>query len=224
LGLKRIICPPSAGVASAAGLLVAPARVDRVTTVGMRLDKRDWRALEEVYRRLEQEAREVLEAGGDQGGRFTARRFADARCVGQGFDLVISLPPGPYDSAAPEDVEAALKNAFISAYKERFTRHPPAVPIEFIHARVSVAREMREHDTDLRWMAEAGDPLKGHREVFFPETCGFTRSAVYDRSRLTPGTVLKGPAIIEESGSTLVVGPTGTFTVLPSHSIVVSLV
>jgi hypothetical protein len=37
-------------------------------------------------------------------------------------------------------------------------RHPPAVPIEFIHARVSVAREMREHDTALRWMAEAGDP------------------------------------------------------------------
>ena len=37
LGLKRIICPPSAGVASATGLLVAPARVDRVATVGTRL-------------------------------------------------------------------------------------------------------------------------------------------------------------------------------------------
>jgi N-methylhydantoinase A len=224
LGLKQIICPPSAGVASAAGLLVAPARVDRVATVGMRLDRRDWRALEEVYCRLEQEARGVLDDGGDQGRLLTVRRFADARCVGQGFDLVISLPPGPYDSGAPEDVELALKNAFVAAYKERFARHPPSVPIEFIHARVSVAREMRERETALRRMAEAGDPLKGHREVFFPERCGFTRTAVYDRSRLTPGTVLKGPAIIEESGSTLVVGPTGTCTVLPSHSIAVSLV
>src|SRR5205814_6969411 len=39
LGLLRVICPPSAGVASALGLLVAPARVDRVATVGIRLDR-----------------------------------------------------------------------------------------------------------------------------------------------------------------------------------------
>ena len=36
LGIGRVICPPSAGVASALGLLVAPARVDRVATVGIR--------------------------------------------------------------------------------------------------------------------------------------------------------------------------------------------
>ena len=39
LGIGRVICPPSAGVASALGLLVAPARVDRVATVGIRLDQ-----------------------------------------------------------------------------------------------------------------------------------------------------------------------------------------
>src|SRR4029434_9074363 len=37
LGLSQVICPPAAGVASALGLLVAPARVDRVATVGLRL-------------------------------------------------------------------------------------------------------------------------------------------------------------------------------------------
>src|SRR5262249_52488674 len=36
LGVSRIVCPPSAGVASALGLLLAPARVDRVATVGLR--------------------------------------------------------------------------------------------------------------------------------------------------------------------------------------------
>ena len=36
LGLRQVICPPAAGVASALGLLVAPARVDRVATVGIR--------------------------------------------------------------------------------------------------------------------------------------------------------------------------------------------
>ena len=35
LGIGRVICPPSAGVASALGLLMAPARIDRVATERM---------------------------------------------------------------------------------------------------------------------------------------------------------------------------------------------
>ena len=46
LGLRQVICPPAAGVASALGLLVAPARVDRVATVGLRLDRDSVAALE----------------------------------------------------------------------------------------------------------------------------------------------------------------------------------
>src|SRR5439155_404695 len=60
LGISRVICPPSAGVASALGLLVAPARVDRVATVGMRLDRGDLGALETAFRALEDEARAVM--------------------------------------------------------------------------------------------------------------------------------------------------------------------
>ena len=38
-GLKRLIAPRAAGVASALGLLIAPARVDRVATVARELDR-----------------------------------------------------------------------------------------------------------------------------------------------------------------------------------------
>ena len=50
LGIGRVICPPSAGVASALGLLVAPARVDRVATVGIRLDRGSIAELEAAFR------------------------------------------------------------------------------------------------------------------------------------------------------------------------------
>ena len=43
LGLAPVICPPAAGVASALGLLVAPARVDRVATVGSGSTAIAWR-------------------------------------------------------------------------------------------------------------------------------------------------------------------------------------
>ena len=60
LGLARVICPPAAGVASALGLLVAPARVDRVATVGIRLDRGSVVELEAAFRRLEDDALAVL--------------------------------------------------------------------------------------------------------------------------------------------------------------------
>src|SRR5215468_3421293 len=57
LGISRLICPPSPGVASAWGLLVAPARVDRVATIGFRLDTGKLSDLEAAFQRLEEEAR-----------------------------------------------------------------------------------------------------------------------------------------------------------------------
>src|SRR5439155_93051 len=64
LGLARVICPPAAGVASASGLLVAPARVDRVATVGLRLDADAVDKLETAFRALEDEARAVIAGTG----------------------------------------------------------------------------------------------------------------------------------------------------------------
>ncbi|HEV8144042.1 MAG TPA: hydantoinase/oxoprolinase family protein [Methylomirabilota bacterium] len=95
LGLTRVICPPAAGVASALGLLVAPARVDRVATVGLRLDRDRIGALETAFGALEDEARAVIADTGLELAAATVRRLADGRFLGQGFDLVVALPDGP---------------------------------------------------------------------------------------------------------------------------------
>src|SRR3989304_3756814 len=84
LGLERVICPPSAGVASALGLPVAPARVDRVATVGIRLDRGSGAALEAAFRRLEDEARAVMADTGLKLETATMKRLADGRRPGPG--------------------------------------------------------------------------------------------------------------------------------------------
>src|SRR5262249_3816409 len=97
LGLTRGICPPSAGVAPALGLLVAPARVDRVATVGIRLDRDDLGDLERTFRAIEDEARAVMADTGLKLDTARFQRLADGRFLGQGFDLVVPLPDGRYD-------------------------------------------------------------------------------------------------------------------------------
>jgi N-methylhydantoinase A len=223
LGIGRVICPPSAGVASALGLLVAPARVDRVATVGIRLDQGSIAALEAAFARLEAEARAVMAETGLKLESATVQRLADGRFLGQGFDLVVPLPPGPYEDSGPG--RAVLRGAFETAYRNKFALTPPGVPVEFINIRVAVRAPVSGSEVVLEGRGGGGAraALKGTRRAYFPGAEGWVEAAVYDRYRLGVGDELAGPAVVEEEGSTLVVGPGATARVAESGNIVMTL-
>ena len=223
LGLSRVVCPPSAGVASALGLLVAPARVDRVATVGIRLDEGNVAELEAAFRRLEDEARAVMADTGLKLESATIQRLADGRFLGQGFDLVVSLPEGPYaDTAAGR---ARLTAAFEEAYREKFALTPPGVPVEFLNIRVAVRAPVSGSEVVLQGRPGGGAEraLKGSRPAYFREAGGFVPTAVYDQRRLGVGDTISGPAVVEEEGSTLVIGPGAIARVAPSGNLVMTL-
>jgi N-methylhydantoinase A len=69
----------------------------------------------------------------------------------------------------------------------------------------------------------AESALKGSRPAYFREAGGFVPTAVYDRRRLGVGDTLTGPAVVEEEGSTLVIGPGATARVAPSGNLVITL-
>src|SRR5439155_6035232 len=208
LGLRQVICPPAAGVASALGLLVAPARVDRVATVGLRLDRDRLGDLEAAFAKLERDARAVMAQSDTALATATVRRLADGRFVGQGFDLVVTLPDGPYAEDAA--TRRALQDAFERAYREKFALTPPNVPVEFINIRVTVRATIAGAEMRLPLAGgTVGDAVKGVRPAYFPEAGGFGETTIYDRERLRPGFTFAGPAVVEEEGSTLVVGPAG---------------
>ena len=138
LGLRRLIAPRGAGVASALGLLIAPARVDRVATVAREMEQVVWPDLEATFARLEAGAREVLAATLPDGAAPAIARLADIRCVGQASELVVPLPAGPYTAAS----RGALMQAFEASYVAAFTRTPPTTQVEIINVRVSASIEV----------------------------------------------------------------------------------
>ena len=119
LGLKRLIAPRAAGVASALGLLIAPARVDRVATVARELDRIQWPDLEATFRDMETKAKAVLAATLPEGAAPAIARLADIRYVGQASELVVPLPAGPYSAAS----RGSLMHAFEQAYRRRIHAH-----------------------------------------------------------------------------------------------------
>jgi N-methylhydantoinase A len=68
-----------------------------------------------------------------------------------------------------------------------------------------------------------GSAVTGVRPAYFPERRAFEEATVYDRALLQPGDEIRGPAVVEEDGSTLVIGPGGTGRVAATGNIVVTL-
>ena len=219
LGLPRLICPPAAGVASALGLLMAPARVDRAATFIAAVDGLDWAQVEGIYARLEAEAKAVIADTGLRASAARTQRLADMRYIGQGFELVVRLPRGPYSKRSRNAIVAA----FESTYRETFSRTPPSGAVEIVNLRLTAHARATKDDVVLHGFGKGDGGLKGKRQVYFPEFGDYRETPVYDRYRLPAKTVRTGPAIIEERESTLVIGPGAKFRVEPSGNLVVDM-
>ena len=209
LGIRRVICPPDAGVASALGLLMAPARIDRVTTVARRLSAIDWTALERAFRGLERDARKVIDATLTGRARVTVERAGDLRFVGQGFELVTPLPAGPYSARSA----AALRKAFLAEYHRIFGRVPPVGEIEIVNIRVAVSAPVGRGALKVAGGRRSAAAIMGRRKAWLSSRGTFAEMPVYDRYALAIGARVKGPAIIEEASATAIVPPKAVATV-----------
>ena len=226
IGVKQILCPPSAGVASAYGLLVAPARADRSRTLTIRLATEAISEIEQAFKELEVQASVPLELLSDAFGPITLTRLADGRYAGQGFNLTVELPAGPYAGDTPEEqlaIRTRLIHAFENAYRAKFGRTPPDVPVELMNLRVTAQAMPLQRSTSTA-LAEGQIPKpKEFRSVYFHEARDYIDTPVFERSELRTGFSMFGPLLIEDASSTLVVGPKGRVAQSETGNILITI-
>ncbi|HSI01710.1 MAG TPA: hydantoinase/oxoprolinase family protein [Reyranella sp.] len=212
LGVKRVVCPPGAGAGSTIGMLMAPARVDRVASLSVPLAGADMKVAEEIFAALQKDSLDVLRLTGADIEARTARRLADMRYIGQGSEITVTMPT-PL-------TEAGVRAEFEIAYKALFARTPPGANIQFVALRLSVTAPMPGTGGTLELPRHASaDAQKGTRPVFFPDENKTVLTQVWDRYALQPGTIIDGPAVFEEDESTFIVGPGATARLLADGSI-----
>jgi N-methylhydantoinase A len=202
LGIRRVVCPPAAGVASALGFLVSPFSIDLSRTYLGRLGEFDWAPVAQQFEQLESQARQMLERSGADLAEIEILRRVDMRYAGQGYEVPVPLPAG----ALGRHAEPELRLAFDDLYRARFGTHLENAGVECVHWRMTA--RVRRAPSSLSFPGQlGGEAEKGHRRAFFPEVSGYANCAVVDRYRLGPGSGAAGPALIEERESTIVVGP-----------------
>jgi N-methylhydantoinase A/oxoprolinase/acetone carboxylase beta subunit len=103
LKMRGYICPAGAGVTSALGFLTAPTAFELARTHIARLTPERLGELEAVYAELEREGRARLVEAGVPAAAMHFVRQADLRHIGQGHEIVVTLP---YPSLTAVDLDA----------------------------------------------------------------------------------------------------------------------
>jgi N-methylhydantoinase A/oxoprolinase/acetone carboxylase beta subunit len=206
-GVREILVPANAGVFSAFGLLVAPMKVDMVRTRFTRLAGFDWAAIEALLAGMEDALRAELSSAGVARSDIRFRRAADMRYVGQGFEVETELP-----AHLQAGQEAELAARFNAAYAARFGKHLENQRVEVVNWRVEGwAAAPAAPRAPATGAAGAGPGAAKTRPAFFPDANAFIDTPVLAEAALAPGAIHAGPALVEQAGSTVVVGPGDSF-------------
>jgi N-methylhydantoinase A len=207
LGVREVVCPASAGVLSAWGMLVAPTAFEIARSLMGLLDAPMLARAEAVFRQMEAGGTRMLEEAGVAREAVRLHRSADMRYAGQTRELTVPLP-GP-GSASPLE---AVRGAFAEHYRRMFGHVHPTLAVQLITCRLVATSPARAVPNRVATVRD-GAAGTGERPVFFESAGGFVTTAVLDRYRLAPGTAFEGPAVVEERESTAVVPPGATVRV-----------
>jgi N-methylhydantoinase A/oxoprolinase/acetone carboxylase beta subunit len=210
LGAPRLLVPPNAGVGSALGFFTAPRAFDLVRSHKVSLADADFSEIEKIFRELEADGEKTLQkAGEDEAVRF--ERSLDMRFVGQGSETNVPLNEKDFTRMKKEEI----RKKFDQIYEKLYGRTYPESAVEFINFKVRAS--VPERLFKFSKLAKKGQSLKaavkGQRQAYSGMAKDFIPFTVYDRYKLFPDAKFKGPAIIEEKESTLIVGEDATVSV-----------
>jgi N-methylhydantoinase A len=203
IGAPRILVPPLAGVGSALGFFTAPVAFDLTRSHRVTLDDADFDEIEQLFKKLEDEGAAVLrQAGKDE--KVIFERTLMMRFVGQGAETDLSLGQKSFHHWNKTEIRAL----FDEVYQKLYGRTYPENPVEFVTFKVRASLPQRPFRIPplQQTSGKLADCIKGERRAFSLFRKSFLPFVVYDRFKLFPGAVMKGPAIIEEKESTIIVG------------------
>lgn len=203
LGSRRIMVPPNAGVGSAMGFFTAPRAFDLLISHKVKLSQANFSEIEEIFQRLEKEAKATL-LSGQEGEEVRFQRSLDMRFVGQGSETNIGIDGRRFTDYTKEEI----RTMFDKEYERLYGRTYPESEVEFINfkVRAMLPEKLLRFTKIEKKVTDLKEAIKGERLAFSPILRKFIPFTVYDRYKLFPNARFKGPAIIEERESTIVAG------------------
>ncbi len=192
LGMSHVVIPLRPGLLSAWGMAVSPLVKDfslSVLVLNAEFERINKKLSALAGRGLKEMVREGLKKNESR-----VLLSVDMRYAGQAYEINL-----PWDRS--------FTRRFHQLHEARFGHSDPSKEVEVVTLRVRIEGKGRlKKPRPLQLKQGSGkQALLGQREVYFDKR--MLRCPTYERERLNPGDRIRGPAVIYEFSSTVVVPP-----------------
>jgi N-methylhydantoinase A/oxoprolinase/acetone carboxylase beta subunit len=199
--INRILVPPTPGVLSAMGLMLAPIQHEALASFEIAAASVDLEQLREVFGPLDEQCAQKMKNDGVDPAETYVEYFAEIRYVGQSHQLEISMGDSLGASSLPDAIQL-----FHDTHLASYNHNDPDADCEFV-----MLRTIHRRDPPEKSLLEAGvsgskeDPVPSSRQLCLSAAVGFEDVPVYERSTLSEGFELTGPAIVEQADTTTLI-------------------
>lgn len=191
LGIPQVVIPRFPGALSALGLLLADTRKDYSRTLLIDAEGSQAR-LKSVLEELHRLGITELQAEGFRKEKVRSMDFVDLRYRGQSYELTVPLTSN-------------FVGQFHKAHERRYGYSNPSAAVELVNVRSTFV------GTNAKPAFRKAPKQRGRPEPLDMQPIWIggrrVKAAIYDRSSLGYGHVIKGPAVIGEYSSTTLVPP-----------------
>lgn len=198
LGIRRILVPRFPGVMAATGLLAAPVEYEATAAIGAALDRMAWTDVAAALARLDSVCAEAISRETVGSAPVRTVHSADLCYAGQSSHLEVVIGHGEAEPLGE------LERRFSALYAQVFGQST-SMPIRLV-----AVRSVHSAGFGGTFLLEPGDGtgpdpremrrvvLPGNMEADIP---------IFDRATLPAGFGFRGPAIIEQADTTVLVEP-----------------
>jgi N-methylhydantoinase A len=203
LDMREVVIPPIPGGFSALGLVTTDLRRDYSRTYYSTLAAADPKAMHALFSEMEQAGRVMLAASGIAAAQHELSRSADCRYVKQAYELNVTFDDGPLTANSLE----RLATTFHARHRQVYGHENPGEAVQIVNLRLTATGHLPAIPV-AAGLSDMEQTLPA-RPVWFPAV-GMVSCPVRSRRDLQKRGVMRGPLIIEEVDTTVVVPPDWT--------------
>lgn len=204
LGCERVVLPKVASALSAAGMQYADIVAEETRSIVVASDRFDHEAVNQALDDLEERLGAFRAQLADGAEDHFIELIAEGRYPGQVWEIDTLLPVRRFESDA--DV-AALVETFHQAHERIFAVRDADSPIEVINWKARLVARLPNQAEPPRRAAEKREARPpATRDCFFGDVTPVL-TGIYKAEDIPPGSWIRGPAVVEEPTTTLVVFP-----------------
>ena len=214
LGINTFLIPEGAGVGSAIGFLYAPFSFEATRTYYTKLSEFNSQLTKNIFNELEYEAINFVKSC-RANARIKSEFKAYMRYKGQGWEIPVSLKEK--DTQFPNAIN--FKHLFEKEYRKVFGRAVDDIDIEITIWSVNCHTALKKIKRIAPILKKRTLKILQKRLIFDSKLQKNVEAKIIARKNLTVGDQIKGPAIISEDETTIVLSSDFTAIVDPDRCI-----